>query len=113
LWIANLSRYGDNIRRIAETEGLSWADETGRTKANTTEKDANPGGRAMAYPNGVTENGAPGATNPDQGGSRTMGVVRVLTLWTVVVGITTWQMVTILSTGIGTNSWGWYRLFRI
>jgi hypothetical protein len=68
LWIVNMSRYGNNIRRIAHTETLNERIRQAEQKLTVLDKAAIPGQRAIAYPN-VTQKGSPGATKPDQDGA--------------------------------------------
>jgi hypothetical protein len=63
-----MSRYGDNIRRIAQVEILSESVREARQRLTILAKAAIPGQRAIAYPN-ITQKGSPGVTNPNQDGS--------------------------------------------
>lgn len=60
-----MSRYGDNIRRLAEVDLLKGGIREARQRITVIDKAAIVGQRAIAYPN-VTGKGTPGVTNPDQ-----------------------------------------------
>ncbi len=64
-----MGRYGNNIRRIAQTDELNERIRQAEQRLNILDKAAIPGARAIAYPSGSVQNGSPGATNPDKNGS--------------------------------------------
>lgn len=64
-----MGRYGDNIRRIAQTDDLNSRILQAEQKITELEKAAIPGARAIAYPSGLLQTGSPGATNPDNNGA--------------------------------------------
>lgn len=64
-----MSRYGNNIRRIAQTDELLEKIRQAQQQLTIFEKAAIPGARAIAYPNGGVQSGSPGQTNPDKNGS--------------------------------------------
>jgi hypothetical protein len=64
-----MSRYGNNIRRIAQTDELNARIRQAEQKLNVLDKSAIPGGRGIAYPSGAGQSGSPGQTNPDKNGN--------------------------------------------
>ncbi len=65
-----MSRYGNNIRRIAQTDELSGRVLQAEQRLNVLDKAGIPGGRAITYPGGGgVQTGSPGTTNPDKNGS--------------------------------------------
>lgn len=61
-----MSRYGNNIRRIAQTEELDARIKQAESQIDLLEKGQIPGARATAYNNGIVEKGSPGVTTPSQ-----------------------------------------------
>lgn len=64
-----MSRYGDNIRRIAKTDELRDLVRQAEQRIKILEKDGIPGQRGIAYQNS-TAVGTPGQTNPDNNGEQ-------------------------------------------
>lgn len=64
-----MSRYGDNIRRLAKTDELKELIRQAEQRLNILDKANIPGQRGIAYPNSSAV-GTPGVTNPDNNGSQ-------------------------------------------